>query len=73
MMNTLSSLCQRLHAFARTDAEGRSLPSEAIIRLLTARAALVLVLFSSLARRLGVFVPPTDARVAACCQAISSE
>jgi hypothetical protein len=72
-MNTLSSLRQRLHEFARTDAESRALLIEAIVRLLAARAALVLVPFPSLARRLGAFVPPTDPRVAACCQAISDE
>jgi hypothetical protein len=42
----------------------RALLAEAVLCLLTARAVLVLVPFPQLARRLGTFVPPTDARVA---------
>lgn len=73
MLHKLGSLRQKLHQLARTDAPRRALLTEAILRLATARAALALVSFPHLARRLGAFVPPTDPRVAACCEALSGE
>jgi hypothetical protein len=51
--------------FGQVDNRRRALLAEAVACLLTARLALVFVPFPRLARRLGTFVPPTDARVAA--------
>jgi hypothetical protein len=64
-MAPLRSIPRKLRRLARTDTERRALLIEAVLRLLIARAALVLVPFPRLARRLGAFVPPTDPRVAA--------
>jgi Transglutaminase-like superfamily len=51
--------------FGQVGNRRRALLAEAVACLLTARLALVFVPFPRLARHLGTFVPPTDARVAA--------
>jgi hypothetical protein len=51
--------------FRQIDNRRRALLAEAVVGLLVARLALIFVPFPRLARRLGTFVPPSDARVAA--------
>jgi hypothetical protein len=57
------SIRHRLRRFAQVGARRRALLLEAAVFLLAARAALMVVPFPSLARRLGEFVPPDDPRV----------
>ena len=52
-----------LRRFGELDNRRRTLLPEAVACLLAARLALIFVPFPRLARRLGSFVPPTDARV----------
>ncbi len=47
----------------QVDNRRRALLAEAVACLLAARLALIFIPFPRLARRLGTFVPPTDARV----------
>jgi hypothetical protein len=61
-MAPLRSIPRKLRRLARAEPERRALLIEAVLWLLAARAALVLIPFPLLARRLGAFVPPTDAR-----------
>lgn len=63
-MVRLRSIRHPLRRFAQVDGRRRALTIEAVLCLLFARLALVLVPFPRLARRLGAFVPPGDARVA---------
>jgi hypothetical protein len=49
--------------FRQVDNRRRALLAEAVVCLLAARLALIFMPFPRLARRLGTFVPPTDARV----------
>ena len=49
--------------FRQVDNRRRVLLVEAVAYLLAARLALIFIPFPRLARRLGTFVPPTDARV----------
>lgn len=51
-----------LRRFAQVDNRRRVLVVEAVACLLAARLALLFIPFPRLARRLGTFVPPTDAR-----------
>jgi hypothetical protein len=55
---------RRLHRFTQVGNRRRALLLEAVAWLLLARLALVFIPFPRLARRLGTFVPPADARVA---------
>ena len=50
--------------FGQLENRRRALLAEAVACLLGARLALIFIPFPHLARRLGTFVPPTDARVA---------
>jgi hypothetical protein len=56
-------MLRRLRSFARLSASRRAMLTEATACLAAARAALILVPFPRIARRLGTFVPPTDSRV----------
>ena len=51
-----------LHRFGQIDNRRRLMLVEAVVCLLAARLALVFVPFARLARYLGTFVPPADAR-----------
>ena len=62
-MERLRSISRQLRRLVRMAPERRALLVEAALCLVLARAALVLVPFPRLARRLGRFVPPSDARV----------
>jgi len=53
-----------LRRFREIDNSRRALLPEAVLCLLAARLGLIFIPFPRLARRLGSFVPPTDARVA---------
>jgi hypothetical protein len=53
----------RLRRFGQLGRRQRALLVEAAVWLLLARVALLAIPFPALARRLGAFVPPTDARV----------
>jgi hypothetical protein len=55
---------RKLQRFGQLGARRRGLLIEAALWLLLARVALLAFPFPTLARRLGVFVPPTDERVA---------
>jgi Transglutaminase-like superfamily len=59
--------------FKQVDNRRRALLAEAVVCLLAARLALVIVPFPRLARHIGTFVPPTDARVAAAQTATGQE
>jgi transglutaminase superfamily protein len=48
--------------FKQVDNRRRALLAEAVAYLLAARLALIFIPFPRLARRIGTFVPPTDAR-----------
>jgi len=63
-MALLRSIRHPLRRFAQIDGHRRALVVEAALCLLFARLALLLVPFPRLARRLGSFVAPGDARVA---------
>lgn len=56
------SIRRRLHRFAQVGPRRRALLLEAVACLLLARLALIFIPFPRLARRLGSFVPPDDAR-----------
>jgi hypothetical protein len=62
-MARLRSIPHRLRRFAQAGSRRRALLAEAVAWLLLARLALVFVPFPRLARRLGTFVAPADARV----------
>jgi len=62
-MARLRLIRRLLRRFGQIDNRRRSLLPEAVAYLLAARLALIFVPFPRLARRLGSFVPPTDARV----------
>jgi hypothetical protein len=56
------SILRRLRRLSQLDGRRRFLLAEAALWLLVARMALIFVPFPRLARRLGNFVPPSDAR-----------
>ena len=62
-MRRLRGVVRKLRRFGQVGGRRRALLIEAAIWLLLARVALLAVPFPTLARRLGAFVPPTDARV----------
>ena len=62
-MARLRLIRRRLRRFGEIDNRRRALLAEAVACLLAARLVLIFVPFPRLARHLGVFVPPTDARV----------
>jgi hypothetical protein len=64
-MARLLSIRRRLRRFAQVGNRRRALLAEAVAWLLLTRLALLLVPFPRLARRLGTFVPPSDARAVA--------
>jgi len=64
-MARLPSIRRRLRRFAQVGNRRRALLAEAVAWLLLTRLALLLVPFPPLARRLGTFVPPSDARAVA--------
>ncbi len=59
------SIRRPLRRFAAVGRARRALVVEAVLCLWLARLGLIFVPFPNLARRLGRFVPPSDARVAA--------
>jgi hypothetical protein len=61
-MARLRSIRRPLRRFAQVDNHRRALTIEAVTWLLLARLALIFISFPRLARRLGTFVPPNDAR-----------
>ena len=61
-MARLRSIRRPLRRFAQVDGRRRALVAEAIVWLLLARLALIFIPFPRLARGLGSFVPPADAR-----------
>ena len=61
-MARLRSICSPLRRFAQVDNRRRILVVEAVAWLLLARLALIFIPFPRLARRLGAFVAPSDAR-----------
>ncbi|MDR3517886.1 MAG: lasso peptide biosynthesis B2 protein [Azospirillaceae bacterium] len=63
------SIRRRLGRVIRLDRRQKALVAEAVFWLTVARLGLMAVPFPVLARRLGDFVPPTDARVIACAAA----
>ncbi|MFZ0424305.1 MAG: lasso peptide biosynthesis B2 protein [Xanthobacteraceae bacterium] len=63
-MAQLRLIRRLLLRFSQVDNRRRVLLAEAVAYLLAARLALTFIPFPSLARRLGSFVPPTDARAA---------
>jgi len=54
-----------LRRFGQVDNRRRALLAEAVAYLFAARLALIFIPFPRLARRLGTFVPPADARAVA--------
>jgi hypothetical protein len=65
-MARLRSIRRRLRRFGQIDNRRRALLAEAVACLLAARLALIFIPFPRLARRLGAFVSPAEART---CQA----
>jgi hypothetical protein len=63
-MAQLRSIRRLLLRFSQVDNRRRALLAEAVAYLLAARLALIFIPFPRLARRLGSFVPPADARAA---------
>ncbi len=63
-MARLRSIRRPLRRFAQVGAGRRALVAEAVAYLLLARLALIFVPFPRLARRLGAFVSPAEARAA---------
>jgi hypothetical protein len=61
-MTRLRLIRRLLRRYAQIDSRRRALLAEAALCLLAARAALILVPFPQLARHLGTFVPPNDAK-----------
>jgi hypothetical protein len=61
-MAPLRSTRRRLRRFTQIGHHRRALLVEALLWLMAARLALIFVPFPKLARRLGTFVPPADAR-----------
>jgi transglutaminase superfamily protein len=61
-MARLRLIRRLLLRFTQVDTRRRALLAEAVLCLLVARAALIAIPFPRLARHLGTFVPPTDAR-----------
>ena len=61
-MARLRLIRRLLRRFGQIDNRRRALLAEAVAYLLAARLALIFVPFPRLARHLGTFVPPTDAR-----------
>jgi Transglutaminase-like superfamily len=61
-MARLRLIRRLVHRFGQIDKPRRALVAEAVAALLLARLALIFIAFPRLARRLGTFVPPTDAR-----------
>ena len=64
-MARLRSIRRPLRRFGQVSGQRRALVVEAVACLLAARLALIFVPFPRLARRLGTFVAPNDARVQA--------
>jgi hypothetical protein len=63
-MARLRLIRRLLRRFAEVDNRRRVYLAEAVTCLLAARLALIFIPFPRLARHLGTFVPPTDARAA---------
>jgi hypothetical protein len=63
-MARLRLIRRRLRRFAQVGSRRRALLVEAVVWLLAARLALAFIPFPRLARRLGAFVPPHEARAA---------
>ena len=63
-MARLRLIRRLLLRFGQVDNRRRGLLAEAVAYLVAARLALIFIPFPRLARRLGTFVPPTDARAA---------
>ena len=63
-MAQLRLIRRLLLRFGQVDNRRRALLAEAVSYLLAARLALIFIPFPRLARHLGTFVPPTDARAA---------
>jgi Transglutaminase-like superfamily len=61
----LRSIRRPLRRFGEVDRRRRALVIEAVVWLIVARLALIFVPFPRLARHLGTFMPPSDARAAA--------
>ncbi|MDO8875884.1 MAG: lasso peptide biosynthesis B2 protein, partial [Pseudolabrys sp.] len=61
-MKRLRSIRRLLRRFAQVDGHRRALAIEAVAWLLLARLALIVVPFPRLAKRLGTFVAPGEAR-----------
>ena len=61
-MARLRLIRRLLRRFGQVGHRHRLLVSEAVVWLLLSRLALIFIPFPRLARRLGTFVPPTDAR-----------
>ena len=61
-MARLRSIRRLARRFGQIDSRRRALLAEAVVCLLAARLALILIPFPRLARHLGTFVPPSDAR-----------
>ena len=61
-MARLRSIRRLARRFGQIDNRRRALLAEAVAYLLVARLALIFVPFPRLARHLGTFVPPSDAR-----------
>jgi Transglutaminase-like superfamily len=70
-VNRLGRVGWKLRRFGEIGGRRRALVVEAALWLLAARIALLAVPFPRLARRLGVFVPPTDERVTRACRDFS--
>jgi hypothetical protein len=62
-MARLRLIRRLLHRFGEVDTRRRVLLAEAVVYLLAARLALIFIPFPRLARHLGTFVAPADARV----------
>src|SRR5579863_7403535 len=62
-MARLRLIRRLLVRFRQIDNRRRAMLVEAVAYLFAARLALIFIPFPRLARRLGTFVPPTDARV----------
>jgi hypothetical protein len=61
-MARLRSIRRPLRRFRQVGGRRRVLVAEAVVWLLLARLALIVIPFPRLARHLGTFVPPSDAR-----------
>ena len=72
-MARLRSIRRLLLRFGQVDNRRRALLVEAVAYLFAARLALIFIPFPRLARQLGTFVPPTDARASQARSAIAPD